>query len=390
MVAANRPKMLVATTNPVTAWTIMRGQLRFLESEGYDVLFVSAPGDLLDATGEREGVRTVPVAMERPISIRADVRALKRLFHVFRAEHPEISMVSTPKAGLLGGIAAWATRVPTRIYVLRGLRLETAHGVQRVLLWLLEWLALHLAHSVIVVSPSLLARTRQLHLLNIRRGVVLGAGASNGVDSARFAPTPERRMAARAIRATFGIPSDAFVFGYVGRLAPDKGVRELASAFASLAAVREDVWLLMVGPQDSAGLSRGPAASIESIPRVVFTGWLPEPADVYGVLDALVLPTHREGFPNVSIEAAAARLPVITTSATGAIDSIRPGVTGMLVPPRDPSALLAAMSALAGDRERAVRMGVRGQEFVAAEFTNATVWNHLAKHLDTVRGNRSW
>lgn len=383
------PKLLVATTDPVTPWVLMRGQLGFLRSKGYDVVLVSAPGELLDATADREDVRVLPLAMEREISLRADAKALRRLIDVFRAERPDISMVSTPKAGLLGGIAAWLVRVPTRIYVLRGLRLETARGPQRVLLWLVEWISLHVAHQVLVVSPSLLDRTRRLRLLGPRGGVVLGAGASNGVDPERFRPTPDRLAAGLAFRVDSEIPDDAFVFGFVGRPSVDKGIAELATAFAELAAERPDVWLLMVGPRDLTELSPEVAAVMEATPRVVFTGWMNEPDECYRVMDALVLPTYREGFPNVPIEAAAAERPVITTTATGAVDSIRPDVTGLLVPVRDAEALLDAMRRLARDRSLAAEMGAAGRAFVDEHFTNERVWAQLAEFLTDCRAGRA-
>lgn len=378
-------KLLVATTSAVTPWGIMRGQLRFLQAQGYDVLLVSAPGEMLEATGQREGVRVLPVEMQREISPRSDLTALRRLIGVFRAERPDVSMVSTPKAGLLAGLAAWLTRVPTRIYVLRGLRLETARGLQWPLLWLLEWIALHVAQQVIVVSPSLLERARQLRLLGDRRGLVLGAGASNGVDPARFAPTPERAAAARAFRGEAGIPLDAFVFGYVGRPSLDKGIAELATAFAALTAAHPNAWLLVVGPQDPTELPPTIAALLDSTPRVIFTGWLSDPAGAYHAMDALVLASYREGFPNVPLEAAAAAKPVITTMATGAVDSVLDGVTGQLVEVRSSAALREAMRIFAADRTRAARMGEAGQELVANRFTNEVVWGNLAEFLRHLR-----
>ncbi len=234
MVTPPSPKLLICTTDPVTPWTIMRGQLNYLASAGFDVVLVSSPGELLEATGKREGVRTRAVSMQREISPVADARAIVGLVKAYRAERPRISLVSTPKAGLLAGVAAWITRVPRRVYMLRGLRLETVTGAQRWLLWLLEWISLHLAHDVIVVSPSLLTRARELHLLGRGRGTVLGRGASNGVDMERFEPTPQRQAEARKLRADLGIPDDAFVFGFVGRLTVDKGVTELAQAFAAV------------------------------------------------------------------------------------------------------------------------------------------------------------
>ena len=362
----------------------MRGQLGYLAAHGFDVVLISAPGELLDATGTREGVRVRAVPMEREIHPGADVRSLFRMVKAYRAERPEISMVSTPKAGLIAGLAAWVTRVPRRIYMLRGLRLETVSGPKRWLLWLLEWIAMHLAHDVIVVSPSLLARSRELRLLGSRRGTVLGLGASNGVDLQRFAPTLQRLAAGREIRAALGIPADDFVFGFVGRLTVDKGIVELVEAFVQVAKTECSVWLLVIGGPDQRGVPDRVTALLENHGRVKYTGWLTEPDAAYFALDALVLPTYREGFPNAPIEAAAASLPVITTTATGAIDSVVHGVTGLLVSPRDSPALRTAMEMLVGDRAKAKSMGKAGRKFVTENFGNDAVWANLLNFVHKV------
>jgi glycosyltransferase involved in cell wall biosynthesis len=300
---------------------------------------------------------------------------------LYRSERPDVSFVSTPKAGLLAGLAALITRVPRRVYLLRGLRLETATGVRRRVLWLIEWISLHVAHEVIAVSPSLLALTHEMRLLARGRGRVLGRGASNGVDLSRFAPTPERVDAGRTLRRDLGIPSDAFVFGFVGRLVIDKGLRELAEAFLRMSETETAVWLLVVGPDDGAGLNSTIWQRLKACERVRLTGWLSEPAVALQAIDALVLPTYREGFPNVCIEAAAAGKPVITTTATGAVDAIEDGVTGCLVPPRDASSLHHAMKEIASDVQAAAAMGEQGRRFAAGNFSNEQVWSRIAEFL---------
>src|SRR5262249_30666447 len=139
--------------------------------------------------------------------------------------------------------AAALCRVRVRVYMLLGLRLETATGMSRAVLWAAEWAAVHAAQHVVGVSPSLLARARALRLLGRRRGEVLGRGSSNGVDVDRFATTPAALAAAAGARRRFGIPDGAFVFGFVGRLTVDKGVGELAAAFGRVAQRHADAWL---------------------------------------------------------------------------------------------------------------------------------------------------
>lgn len=358
----------------------MRGQLAFFADQGFDVLLVCSPGDLLDATARREGVRSCGIPMEREIRLGRDIRALVRLIRLFRAERPDISIVSTPKAGLLAGLAAFFTRVPRRIYVLRGMRLETASGSRWAILWILEWISLHAAHEVIAVSPSLLALARRLRLLGSHRGTVLGGGGSNGIDLARFAPSEQRLEAARALRRVLGIPHDGFVFGFVGRLVPDKGIVELMEAFARLRRTNAGVWLMVAGRPETGGVTASSPAHFEAAEGVRYLGWVSSPETAYHAFDALVLPTYREGFPTVCVEAAAAGKPVITTTATGAVDSVEPGTTGFLVPPRDVEQLHGAMRALAADPGSARAMGEAGRQR-AASYSNEEVWSQLARAL---------
>jgi hypothetical protein len=158
-------RLLAAVTDPQTADGLMRGQLSWLRGRGWDVTLASSPGEHLDAVAAREGIHVVPLPMSREIDPKADLRSLIRFIRLLRTLRPTLTHVSTPKAGLIGGLAAWITGVPCRVYTLRGLRLETAEGGQRLLLWLAEWVACRSAHVVIVVSPSLAARAHALRLI---------------------------------------------------------------------------------------------------------------------------------------------------------------------------------------------------------------------------------
>ena len=379
----SRPtRLLVATTIPDTAWTIMSGQLKYLQTHGFDVTLVSSPGARLADTAKREEILARAIPMRRELSIFADLRAIISLFRVIRKERIDLTYVGTPKAGLLAGLAAMAARTPNRIYLLRGLRLETESGWRRAVLWAAEWVAIHCAHHVVLVSPSLQERVVALRLMGRSRGVVLGRGGSNGVALDEFGQTAQHRSAGQALRSSLGIPKEAFVFGFVGRLTLDKGIRELAEAFRRLQLEHSDAWLVLTGSEELAGLPPAMRCELTELPNLRFTGWLDDRAPAYHAMDCLVLPTYREGLPNAPLEAAAAGKAVITTSATGAIDSILGEATGLLVRPRSAGELYEAMARLASCRESAARMGLRGQAFVSQHYTNEIVWSALVRFLD--------
>lgn len=351
-----KPLAVVGITHSQTC-IVLRGRLRALCDAGFRVVLICGPGALADMLAAEEGAEQLPIEMERSISPRADLVSLFRLIGALRRLRPVLTEFSTPKAGLLGNIAAFLCRVPTRIYMLRGLRLETATGPKRLLLRAIEQLAASCAHVVLCNSESLRARARELGLAPENKLRLVGHGSSNGVDVDHFVPGPD------TLRPNLGIPADAPVIGFVGRLTRDKGIPELLEAFNRVLESVPAAHLLLVGWFDESedALTVWQCAQILAHPRIVHTGYVPDAAPYYRAMDMMVLPTWREGFPNAALEAAASGLPVISTLTTGARDAVLPGVTGLLVPPGDASALANAVLELLSDpfRMRVMRRAAR-------------------------------
>jgi lipopolysaccharide/colanic/teichoic acid biosynthesis glycosyltransferase len=371
-------KLLYTVTSPVSAVAFMRGQIKYLQQQNLEVHLVTANEPELEVIAKRETVILHPVTMQREISLRTDILSLWQILRQFWQIRPDISNVSTPKAGLLGGLAAMLTQVPARIYTLRGLRLETATGPKRFLLTMTEWIACATAHKIVCVSPSLRSRLIDLGLSTPEKAIVLGGGSSNGVISERFTPTPERLEAAISLRVELGIPVDAPVVGFVGRFTRDKGFPELIDAFEQILISHPKVFLLLVGDyEDGDPISAAYQKKLESLQNVVRVGFVSDPAPMYQVLDVLALPTYREGFPNVPLEAAAAGKPIVTTTATGARDSVQDGKTGLVVPVGDSHALAAALQQLLENPVLANQMGQAGRAWVEQEFKPELIWQQL-------------
>ena len=374
----NRIDVLHAVTSSLSL-VLLRGQLDYLRAAGFHTAVVCGPGPQLEEMRATESIPVFTVGMEREISPWKDLVALVRASQLVRRLRPMISNSGTPKAGLLVGLAAWFNRVPCRIYTLRGLRVETATGPKRWLLLLTERIACACAHRVICVSLSLRQRAVELGVVPPEKTIVLASGSSNGVDPSRFSSTPERLADAAEVRRRLGIDPYRPVIGYVGRLTSDKGIPELIAAFRLVRQSFPNVALLLVGSYEPGdAVPPETRAAIESdcgVTRIDFTSDI---ATYYFVMDMLVLPTHREGFPNVVLEAQAASRPVVATRATGASDSVCDGVTGLLVPVGDTVALADGMMKLLSNRELAQRMGRAGRERVIREFRHETIWEALA------------
>jgi lipopolysaccharide/colanic/teichoic acid biosynthesis glycosyltransferase len=390
-VEATRPRVVHMVTAPPTT-RLMLGQLRALCEAGFEVIVMSAPGRELDLVAEQEGVRRVAAPMEREIAPWHDARSLWWLWRLMRRFHPALVNVGTAKAGLLGGLAAWLAGVPCRVYTLHGLRLETTTGLKRRLLIRTEKLACWCAHRVVCVSESVRTRALELGLTRREKMVLLGAGSFNGIDAARFAPTPERARAAVAKRAELGIAREVPVVGFVGRLTRDKGLPELVQAYVSLRERFPALRLLLIGRFETGDpVPEETRRFIESDPGVIHVGYVSDPSGFYHVMDVFALPTYREGFPTVALEAAAAGKAMVTTRATGARDAVVDGITGLIVPIGDAVALTEALERLLSDRALAMQMGKAARDRAERDFRQDRLWAELAdlyRSLLAERGSR--
>jgi glycosyltransferase involved in cell wall biosynthesis len=269
---APRTRVLYLLTDEISS-VLVRGQLGHLAGEGFDVT-VAARRAAPDRPPERDrwdaGVAVEHLPFVREPSPLADLRALWATIRLIRRLRPAIVNASTPKAGLLGMLAAWVCRVPVRVYVVRGFRFETAAGWRRRLFRSLEWVACRCANHVVFNSRSLLGVGQSEGLIKPGRGEVIGGGSGNGIDVSRFADDvlPTRAEA----RERLGLPAEATVVGFVGRFTRDKGIADLTRVFTSALRQRPDVWLLLVGQ---------------------FEDGDPVPADVRATIDARRAHRHR-------------------------------------------------------------------------------------------------
>ena len=310
------------------------------------------------------------VHMKRTISPLGDAVAGWRLMRALRELRPKIVNAGTPKAGLLGMLASWAVGVPIRVYTLYGLRLETTKGLMRAILTLTEKLACRCAHKVICVSDSLKREALRLGLTTPEKLVVLGGGSCFGVDVNRFELTAERSHTAAELRRNLNIPPDAPVIGFIGRLTRDKGIVELVEAFEIVSHQLQDPRLLLIGCYEEGDpVPANTRQKIASNPRIHCVGFVDNTSDYFHVIDVLALPTHREGFPNVALEAAAAGKPVAATRATGVVDAVVDGVTGLLSAIGVPQELAMNLLTLLTNNELAEKMGRAARQRVEVEFS---------------------
>jgi glycosyltransferase involved in cell wall biosynthesis len=312
--------------------------------------------------------------MQRQPSVIADTRALVAWIRLLRRIRPSVLSVGTPKAGLLGSLAGALARVPARVYVLRGLRLETTTGPGRMLLIALERVAAAAAHTVVAVSPSLRDLYVSMGLARASKVVTIGSGSSNGVDlhahELENVDADALASAKRLFEARPGVP----VIGFVGRLTTDKGLTVLTEALSELGRRGVDHQLLVVGGVDEAVEASLGASIAQFEGSSIVIGHVADPNPYYHCMDVLCLPTYREGFPNVVLEASASGIPTVTTAATGAVDSVIDGITGYVVPVGSATALADALEMVLRNPAPAHELGSRARTRVEKEFDRQAVW----------------
>jgi glycosyltransferase involved in cell wall biosynthesis len=370
-------RIVYIVTQPITARYLLKGQLSFLRQKGMETFLITSPGQDLMVAADREKVEVYTVFMHREIRPFADLISLFRLFRLLRKLKPDIVNASTPKAGLLGMIAAFLAGVRIRIYTLRGLRLETKSGWQRFLLKNTERIASLCSHKVICVSRSLLAKSVAFRLVNPSKILVLGEGSSNGLDAAPFQIVLSAEEKEQ-LHMRLGIPGNVPVVGFVGRITKDKGAEELIRVFDILLASIPNLHLLIIGDfEEGDPVDSNIARRIKNSPQIIHAGFVPDPASFYQLMDILIFPSHREGFPNAPLEAAAAGIPTVGFEVTGVVDAIENGITGMLVSPFDLQALSIAILRYLQDHTLRQAHGQAGRQRVLKSFQQNDVWEKL-------------
>ncbi len=365
-----RRSVVHVTTIPFTLWVFLRGHVRFQEQCGFSVHAITSGGAYFAEFARDTGIPVHRVDMKRSIAIGSDIEVLTRLTVLLRELRPSIVHAHTPKAGFLGMLAAHLAHVPVKVYHLHGLRYATMTGLRRALALWSETASCTLADRVLGVGDSLRRAAIEDSVCESGRIRVLGQGSIAGVDaSGRFNPVRFGDRARREVRQRVGVPTDAPVVGFVGRIVRDKGIEVLAEAWERVRSRVPAAHLVLVGPveaQDS--VTPRALQRLREDPHVRFRGVLADPSSTYAAMDLVVLPTYREGFPIVPLEAAAMGIPVVASRVVGCVDAVEDGVTGKLVPVGDPVSLASAILDYLSDRNLRLDHGAAGRRRVEARF----------------------
>lgn len=394
-------KIIRTATVPLSLNTFCKGLLSELKEEGYEVVAVSSPGRDFSELGEREGVMTIAVTMERHISPLKDFVSLCKMTKVMMQEKPDMVHSMTPKAGLITMIAAWIARVPVRIHTFTGLVWPTATGLSRRILMTTDWITCACATHVIPEGEGVKADLAA-HITK-KPMKVLGYGNVRGIDLSHYkrgkAPLPNPLP----LRARECHADGALTFLFVGRLVKDKGINELVRAFVRLFGENKSynenkkcgsVRLILVGPEEPEldPLLPETKRMMDECPAIEAVGTQKDVRPWMEMSDVLAFPSYREGFPNVVIEAGAMDLPCIVTDINGSreiivseklivkseelsvdSDKLRVYDNGVIIPSQNEEALYEAMKWMIEHPEERERMARNARPMVASRFEQSFV-----------------
>jgi lipopolysaccharide/colanic/teichoic acid biosynthesis glycosyltransferase len=382
------------TTVPLTL-RFLSHQVAALRDAGWDVHCISAPGPLLEEFAKAQRVSVHAVPMVRDITPLEDLTALYRLWRTIRALHPDVVHAHTPKGGLLGMLAAFLARTPTRVYQMRGLPLMTASGLKRRLLRVAERVSCAVAHEVIAVGTSIRRSALAEGLCSSDKIKTLGGGSGQGVDAAeRF--NPERMGPQGAeVRRDLHIPPDALVVGFVGRLVGDKGIRELVQSWRELREEFANAYLLLVGPEEVRdALPESVLHVLRSDERVRLTGLVPDAGPYYAAMDVVAFPTYREGFPNVPLEAGAMGKALVVSDIPACVEAVIPGETAIVVPAKEVAGLTEAIRRYGTDPGLRAQHGEAARQFVVSNFCQERLTRAILEEYDLLNnrdaGSMAW
>ena len=367
----------------------LHGLTVFLQQRNWTQYICSNPGVTENAKAHLKHCYILSVPMLREIAPFRDIVSLWKLFWLIRKIKPTIVNAGTPKAGLLGMLAAWFACVPVRIFQQRGLRFETTQGIKRKILEWTERITCFCAHRVICNSDSLRQKMLDLKLTKPEKTVVLHHGSSNGVDAGKFSISGDTIRQALEFREKYDIPKNSFVIGFIARIVKDKGIVELVEVFKKILCRYPDVRLFVIGPEESGDIIDDDCRQwLKHSPNVFFMGRIAETAiiSLYNLFDVFVFPSYREGFPNVVLEAAGMGVPTVGFNVTGVVDSIADGETGMVVPMKDTDDMAKAVMNYLDDPELRLKHGLNGHRRVVRDFQPPMLWEaYYREYCDLLR-----
>ena len=313
-------------------------------SKIYDVTLVGNFDRL--STLEEKGivVKTHKIPFKRGLSLYGDMLTFFMLFLFMLTNRFDCIHSITPKIGFFTAILGYALRFKKRIHMFTGQVWLHDKGIRACVLKLADRVTGALTTDCLVDSHSQLTFLHDQGIFHKGKGKVLGAGSISGVDTHKFKFNQDKR---RVIRQQLAIPDDALCLVFIARLSEVKGIYDLIEALERIA--NPAIYLIVVGPDEENVVGRVVDEFPGLLNNIKFVGYSFTPEHFLSAGDVLTLPSHREGFGSVIIEAASVGIPAMGSDIYGINDAIASDKSGLLHPVRDIDAIAACINRLNAD-----------------------------------------
>ncbi|MEE1896851.1 glycosyltransferase family 4 protein [Flavobacterium rakeshii] len=371
-------KLVRITTVPISLEKLLENQLRYM-NDFYEVIAISSDAERLNRFGENQGVRAYTVEMTRTISPLKDVFALIKMMKVLKKEKPFIVHTHTPKAGIVGMLAAKIVGIPHRLHTVAGLPLLETNGMKRKVLNFVEKLTYNCATKVYPNSYGLNEVIVREGFCESSKLKVLANGSSNGINTAYFNSNFWSDNDKLVFKESLGVLESDFVFVFVGRLVRDKGINELVHVFDKLSSGIKNIKMLLVGPYESEldPLLPETVGIIKKNKLIIETGFQKDVRPYLDISNVLVFPSYREGFPNVVMQAGAMGLPSIVTNINGCNEIIINDVNGFIISVKNTKQLHDAMFRVYEDTQVYESMRDKSREMIVSRYEQLIVWEAI-------------
>jgi glycosyltransferase involved in cell wall biosynthesis len=373
------PILVRITTVPLSFEVLLTGQMKFMSEHGFKVYMISSAGKNVKRIQENEGCEFIEVEMSRLISPFKDIKSLFKLIKELKELKPLIVHTHTPKAGLLGMLAAWFCKVPVRMHTVAGLPLMETTAFKRKLLILVEKVTYRCADFVYPNSFALKEYIQNNKFASSRKLKLIANGSSNGIDTAYFKRSDETLNRAQQLRNELGILPTDITFIFIGRVVKDKGINELVHAFNQLTGEYGSLKLLIVGPfeDDLDPIDDASRKIINSNKNIITTGFVHDVRPYLAASSILAFPSYREGFPNVPLQAGCMELPMIVTDINGCNEIVQNEINGLIIPAKSTDALYTAMEKMITDEALRKKCATASRQAIIDNFSRDTVWQAL-------------
>ncbi|MEO7044433.1 MAG: glycosyltransferase family 4 protein [Ferruginibacter sp.] len=360
---------------------LLQDQMRFMKENGFEVIMISSNGEEVKSVINNEGCEHIAVPMTRRITPFQDIICLWHLIKIFKREKPDIVHTHTPKAGLLGMMAAYICSVKIRIHTVAGLPLMAEKGFKLKLLKVVEKITYSCAMYVWPNSFSLLKFIKENNLVKGEKMEVIGKGSSNGINLQKFNKNCIPNDLISLVKTQIAYLPENIYLLFVGRIVADKGIAELVRSFKKLSENNPALNLVLVGPfeEDLDPLPGDILKEIRENKAIRHIEWSENIAAFMATCSYFIFPSHREGFPNVLLQAGAIEIPVVCSDIPGNIDIVEDGVTGFIFKIRDENALEKTILKAMGNRDLSERMTINLSKNINENFDRQIIWNEILR-----------